>query len=126
MADDFDNKRQDLFELRAGLDKVKGLEEKRQYRITNQMDLVTIFDGSAKEFNNSTWLNHLSAGGGHYYGNTAGLFTGLDEVLPSKPREPEDKVGPSAPRWGITWDIQKAMSPPWNNTMPVTPDPATQ
>ena len=76
--------------------------------------------------NDPTWLNHLSAGGGHYYGNTAGLFAGFDDVLPSESRGPKDKVGPSAPKWGITWDIQKAMSQPWNNATPVTTDPITQ
>ncbi len=90
------------------------------------MDLVSVFDGSAKEFDDHTWLNHPSAGGGHYYGNTADLFTGFDSVLPSESRGPEDKVVPSAPKWGITRDTQKAMSQTWNNTTPVTTDPMTQ
>ena len=78
VADDFENKRQDLVERWSGFDKAKGVEEKHQLRITNQMDPVTVLDGSAKEFNDPTWMNHLSAGGGHYYGNTAGLFAGFD------------------------------------------------
>ena len=101
------------------------MEEKHQLRITNQMDPVTVLDGSAKEFSDPTWMNHLSAGGGHYYGNTAGLFAGFDgDGFIGNVQK--DKVAPSAPKWGITWDIQKAMSQPWNNTTPVTTDPAPQ
>ena len=84
VADDFENKRQDLFERWTGFDKVKGMEEKHQLIITNHMDLVTIFYGSAKEFDDPTWLNHLSAGGGHYYGNTGGLFADSTTCLKTK------------------------------------------
>ena len=101
------------------------MDEKRQLIITNQMDLVTIFNGSAKEFNDPTWLNHLSAGGSHYYGDAAGLFAGFDgDGFIGNVQK--DTVAPSAPKWGITWDIQKAMSQPWNNATPVTTDPVTQ
>ncbi len=94
MADDFENTRQDLFECWTGFDKVRGMEEKRKLRITSRMDLATVFDGSANEFNDPTWLNHISAGGGQYYGNTAVFFLRFDDV-------PKDKVGPSAPKWDL-------------------------
>ena len=71
MAEDFEDKRQDLFEWWTGFDKVKGMEEKHQLRITGSMDPVTVLDGSAKVYEDPTWLNRLSAGGGHYYGNIA-------------------------------------------------------
>ena len=115
-----ENKEQDLFEWWTGFDKVKGMEEKHQQRIANNMDLVTVLDGSAKVYEDPTWMNHLKEGGGHYFGNTAALFTGFDE-------EKKVATGPSipswAPTWGITWDAQKAATQPWNNATPVSTDP---
>ena len=98
------------------------MEEKHQQRVPNQMGHITVLDGSAKEFEDPTWLNHLSAGVGHYYGNTAGLFAGFDgDGFIGNVQK--DSVVPSAPKWGITWGIQKAMPQPWNNATPVTTDP---
>jgi hypothetical protein len=62
VTEDFENKRQDLFEWWTSFDKVKGMEEKHQLRNTNQMDMVAIFDASAKEFNDPTWLRWLVSG----------------------------------------------------------------
>jgi hypothetical protein len=93
-----ENKEQDLLEWMTGFDKVKGMKEKNQLRIANNFDLVTALDGSAKTFEDPTWMNHLKQGGGHYYGNTAALFTGFD-------------------------DAQKAATQPWNNVTPVSTDP---
>jgi hypothetical protein len=93
-----ENKEQDLLEWMTGFDKVKGMKEKNQLRIANNFDLVTALDGSAKTFEDPTWMNHLKQGGGHYYGNTAALFTGFD-------------------------DTQKAATQPWNNVTPVSTDP---
>ncbi len=99
------------------------MDEKRHLIITNKMDLIDTFDGSATEFSDHTRLNHLSAGGVHYYGNTAGLFAGFDgDGFIGNANK--DKVAPSAPKLGLTWDVQKAMPPPWNNATPVTTDPA--
>ena len=77
VADDFENKRQDLFERRSAFDKVKGVEEKRQLIITNQKDPVTVLDASAKEFNDPTWMNHLSAGSLLRLCSRASMGTGL-------------------------------------------------
>ena len=93
-----ENKEQDFLEWMTGFDKVKGVEEKHQQRIANNFDLVTALDGSAKTFDDPTWMNHLKEGGGHYYGNTAALFTGFD-------------------------DAQKAVTQPWNNATPVSTNP---
>ena len=93
-----ENKEQDFLEWMTGFDKVKGVEEKHQQRIANNFDLVTALDGSAKTFDDPTWMNHLKEGGGHYYGNTAALFTGFD-------------------------DAQKAATQPWNNATPVSTNP---
>ncbi len=51
VASGFENKKEDASERWTGFDKVKGMEEKHQLAIANQMDLV---DGSAKEFNDAT------------------------------------------------------------------------
>ena len=93
-----ENKEQDFLEWMTGFDKVKGVEEKHQQRIANNFDLVTALDGSAKTFDDPTWMNHLKEGGGHYYGNTAALFTGFD-------------------------DAQKAVTQPWNNATPLSTNP---
>ncbi len=69
VADVFEKKTQDL-EWRTSFDKVKGLEEKHQVGITKHMDLITIFDGSATEFNEPMRLNHLNARSGDYYGTS--------------------------------------------------------
>ncbi len=65
------------------------------------MEPVPVLDRSAKEFNDPAWMNHLIAGGGHYYGNFAGLFAGFDEdgFIGNVSM---DKVAPSVPKWGIT------------------------
>jgi hypothetical protein len=93
-----ENKEQDFLEWMTGFDKVKGMKEKNKLRIANDFDLVTALDGSAKVYEDPTWMNHLKQGGGHYYGNTAALFTGFD-------------------------DTQKAATQPWNNVTPVSTDP---
>ena len=120
VGETIENKRQDAFEWWSGFDKVKGVKEKHQQRIANNFDLVTALDGSAQTFEDPTWMNHLKDGGGHYYGNTAALFTGFDE-------EKKVATGPYvpswAPKWGITWDTQKAATRPWNNATPVSTDP---
>ena len=118
-----ENKEQDLFEWWTGFDKVKGMEEKHQQRITNNMDLVTVLDGSAKVYEDPTWMNHLSAGGGHYYGNTAALFAGFDEDKKAVKGAFGGDNPSWAPKWGITWDTQKAATQPWNNATPVSTDP---
>ena len=84
------------------------------------MDLVAALDGSAKTFDDPTWMNHLKEGGGHYFGNTAALFSGFDE---EKKVTTSPYVPSWAPKWGITRDTQKAATQPWNNATPVSTDP---
>ncbi len=54
------------------------MKEKHQQRISGPRDPATVLDGSAKVMDDPTWLNHLSEGGGQYYGNIAGLHAGFD------------------------------------------------
>ncbi len=84
------------------------------------MDPVTVLDGSAKVYEDPAWMNHLSAGGGRYYGNTAALFAGFDA---DKKAVKGPYVPSWAPKWGITWGTQKAATQPWNNATPVSTDP---
>ena len=108
----------------SGFDQAKGMKEKHQLRISGPMDPATALDGSAMHLQDPTWLNHLSEGGGHYYGNIAELFAGFDgpdgDGLIGNKR-PETVATPS--KWGISWDTQNAMTEPWNSTVPVTTDP---
>jgi hypothetical protein len=126
-ADDFENKRQDFTEWLTGFDNVKGMKEKHQLRITGPMDPVTVLDNSATEITDPTWVNHLSQGGGHYYGNIADLYAGFngadgDGYIPNTAPPPP----PPTPTGGITWDIQKSLTQPWNDATPVTTDPSPQ
>lgn len=125
VADDFENKRQDFTEWLTGFDKVKGMREKHQLRISGPMDPATALDGSAMQLDDPTYLNHLGDGGGHYYRNIAELYAGFDGEDGDGfiARAPKDAVAPAAPKWGITWDIQKSLTQPWNNTTPTTTDP---
>ncbi len=102
------------------------MKDKHQLRISGPMDPVTVLDNSAKVMDDPTWLNHPSEGGGHYYGNIADLYAGFDgpdgdgylgNTAPSPPPPPSR---------GITWDIQKFLTQPWNDATPVTTDPSPQ
>ena len=91
------------------------------------MDPVTVLDNSAKEIVDPTWMNHMSQGGGHYYGNIADLYAGFDGP------DGDGYLGNTAPptaspptTGGITWDIQKSLTQPWNDVTPVTTDPIPQ
>ena len=126
-ADDFENKRQDFTEWLTGFDNVKGMKEKHQLRITGPMDPVTVLDNSATEITDPTWVNHLSQGGGHYYGNIADLYAGFngadgDGYLPNTAPPPP----PPSPTGGIILDVQKSLTQPWNDVTPVTTDPSPQ
>ena len=128
----FENKEQDLVEWLTGFDNVKGVKEKHQLRLTGPMDPVTVLDNSAKEIVDPTWVNHLSQGGGHYYGNIADLYAGFDGADGDGylPEVPEAKASPlpppPPPSGGIILDIQKSLYQPWNDVTPVTTDPSPQ
>ena len=124
-GENFENKEQDLAEWLTGFDNVKGMKEKHQLRLTGPMDPVTILDNSAKEIVDPTWINHLSEGGGHYYGNIADLYAGFggtdgDGYLPNTAPPPPPPTG------GIIMDVQKSLYQPWNDVTPVTTDPSPQ
>ena len=105
----------------TGFDKIKGMKEKHQQRLTGTMDPLTVLDGSAKQIDDPTWLNHLSEGGGHYYGNIADLFAGFDGP------DGDGYLGMTKPTTGgIIQDVQKSLVQPWNDVTPVTTDPAPQ
>ena len=135
-ADAFENKRQDFTEWLTGFDNVKGMKEKHQLRLTGPMDPVTVLDNSAKEIVDPTWVNHLSEGGGHYYGNIADLYAGFDGTdgdgyLPEVPEAkasplPNTAPPPPPPTGGIIMDVQKSLYQPWNDVTPVTTDPSPQ
>ncbi len=78
VADTIENKKLDVLEFTLGLDKVKGMQERHQLRIANEGDFAAALDGSAKIFWDPTSVNHLSQGGGHFYGSTASLFAGFN------------------------------------------------
>ena len=122
VAEDFEDKRQDFSEWLTGFDKVKGMKEKHQQRLTGSMDPLTVLDGSAKQIDDPTWLNHLSEGGGHYYGNIADLFAGFDGP------DGDGYLGMTKPptTGGIIQDVQKSLVQPWNDVTPVTTDPTPQ
>ena len=126
VGEDFENKRQDFTEWMTGFDKVKGMKEKHQLRISGEMDPLTALDGSEMRLKDPTWLNHLKEGGGHYFGNIADLYAGFDghdgDGFIGNAGKTES-VAPTAPKWGIAWDIQKSMREPWNYTTQVSNDP---
>jgi len=127
IGEKFENKRQDFTEWLSGFDQVKGVKEKHQLRISGEIDPFTILDQSAVRIYDPTWMSHLQEGGGHYYGNIADLFAGFDGpdgdgFIGNAVRK--NDAPPTAPKWGVTWDIQKAMKEPWNYTTPVSTDPS--
>ena len=119
-----ENKRQDFAEWLTGFDKVKGVKEKHQQRLTGSMDPLTVLDGSAKQIDDPTWLNHLSEGGGHYYGNIADLYAGFDG--PDGDGYLGMTMPPPPTTGGIIQDVQKSLMQPWSDVTPVTTDPAPQ
>jgi hypothetical protein len=121
-----ENKEQDFLECMTGFDKVKGVKEKHQQRLTGSMDPLTVLDGSAKQIDDPTCLNHLSEGGGHYDGNIADLYAGFDGPDGDGyiGNAPPESNGPTT--GGIIQDVQKSLVQPWNDVTPVTTDPSPQ
>jgi hypothetical protein len=78
IANTIETGKENLIEYTLGLDKVKGMQERHQLRIANEGDFAAALDGSVKVFWDPTSMNHLSQGGGHFYGSTASLFAGFD------------------------------------------------
>ena len=100
------DKEQDALEWWTGFDKVKGMRENRQMRISGEMDPFTALDGSAMRLKDPTWLYHLKEGGGRYFGNIAGLYAGFDGA------DGDGFIG--------------RLNQPWDDVAPANTDPAPQ
>jgi hypothetical protein len=61
-----------------GLDKVKGMQERGETRITDAYDPVTMLDNSARVEQDPDWWKNADKGFGHDYHNIASRYSGFE------------------------------------------------